>query len=82
MMESYTHGSNEAMKALVEKIKNDPEHYDMSLNTEDMTRFIYAIRLACDLPYGEKDLHYGKSLGDWAGDMLSSIATTYGIEMI
>lgn len=72
-MESYTYGSDEAIQAM---IRNLPQKYEVELTAHDMSTVVWALhRLWLD------DSQSDKTVQD-AGDLLSSIAETLGVEFV
>lgn len=73
-MESYTYASDDACAAV---IANLPDRYPMELNRSDMASLVKSLQLAHLSPVdGWEDAAV------WAGDFLSSIAQTVGIEFV
>jgi len=66
-MHSFTFASEEGCIAVVENL---PERYAMELVRSDMIGLVEALRIAWE------------NCNDWAGDFLSSIATTVDVEFI
>lgn len=66
-MSSFTYGSKEGAEAVVNRL---PQHYDMSLNRTDMEELVTVLR---------RSWEHGN---DWAGDFLSTIAETVGVEFV
>lgn len=72
-----TYMSTEAIDGLVKAIEDKGEHVPLELNTADAVALVKALKLAYDeLPgrTGEEE-----SLADWVGDLLSGLASTYGL---
>lgn len=77
-MKTFTFMSAEAVDALVKAIENDAETlHQFTFNRADFRELIIVLSNA----YAELETDDEKS-DDWAGQFVSGVAITYGIEMI
>lgn len=90
--ESFTYMSDEAVSAIQGRLMDGfpaGEKYDMSLNRSDMSRLVYALRDAYQHSTHVEDVQISglrcspeTCTACWAGDFVSSIGTTLGVEMV
>jgi len=73
-MESYDYMSFSAIDAMIDEQAVSGKPYEMSLNQSEFTNLVRALAIAYDSDKPD--------ISDWAGDFLSSVAITLGIEMI
>jgi hypothetical protein len=91
-MKAYSFGSDEFMAAIYRAKNELKEGYPLNLNTTDFTVLVRILKsLALYDGVSHKDIEtipgYGESgesepIGDWAMNMLSSIAESLGVEGI
>jgi hypothetical protein len=83
-MDSYTYMSDEAIQAVLEEqakvaIRNGEfGHYDLSLNRQDFEALVMCLKHMYNSPPMDGSPVYS----NWAGEFLSSIAETLGIEFV
>lgn len=78
-MKTFTYMSADGVAALVKAIEDDTEtKHQFTFNTADLRQLVLALNLA----YVEADRAEVDESDDWAGQFVSGVAITYGIEMI
>jgi hypothetical protein len=89
-MQSFTAMSDEAIKATIDAMRADGEHYPIELNPTDFEHLLNALTVAWNcsalaaenksLPDADREFHDG--LSEWCADFVSGIAQTLDVEMI
>lgn len=89
-MQSFTAMSDEGIQAVIDAQEAEGSHYAMTLNQSDFHMFVRALQAAYEhtADGGCPDVDASWSGGmaadvtEWAGDFLSGVAETVGVEFI
>lgn len=77
--ESYTYMSEDGVNAVIRRMKDSNERFDMSLNYRAFVDIVRALEFTYNNAHGNA---YRNSMSERSADMLSTIAESFGVEFI
>lgn len=87
-MQSFTAMSDEGIQAVIDAQEARNDQYALTLGRSDFYLFVRALQAAYEhtadggCPAVEEASYNGVTVDEWAGDFLSGIAETLGVEFI